>query len=49
MFKLGLVWPPRLYPEDPTLLELPDKLIKISGRDRVKSTGDLEIAYECWH
>lgn len=48
MFKLGLVWPPGLYPEDPTLLDLPDTLIKIKGRDKVALTDDLEITYDCW-
>ena len=49
MFRLGLVWPSGLYPEDPTLLDLSDTLIKIIGRDKIALTDDLEITYECWH
>ena len=49
MFKLGLVWPPGLYSESATLLDLPDTLVRIVGRNKVELTSDQEIVYEYWH
>ena len=48
MFKLDLVWPPGLYPPEPNLLDLPQSLIRIVGRNKVAPAGDQEIVYDYW-
>jgi hypothetical protein len=44
-FSLNLVWPPGLYQPETRIIEHPDRLIEIIGRDKVPPD---EIDYKLW-
>jgi V8-like Glu-specific endopeptidase len=47
-FALDLPWPPGVYPNMPNLLDLPESLIAIVGRNKVAPAGDQQIIYDYW-
>ncbi len=49
MFAVNLVWPPGLYEPETPVLDLPDDLITIVGRENIQLTGLQEVAYTPWH
>jgi hypothetical protein len=49
MFTVTLLWPRALYSPDTPLLDLPDDLLRIVGREHVRLTGTHELEYTPWH
>jgi hypothetical protein len=45
MFRVTLLWPRALYQPDTPLLDLPDDLLRILGREHVRLTGADELDY----
>ena len=49
MFSVTLCWPPKLYQPNTPILELPQELLTIIGRDHVRLTGTHALDYDAWH
>ena len=47
-FNVDLCWPRDVYPPDCPILDLPDELLHIIGREFVTLTGPLQIDYTGW-
>jgi hypothetical protein len=48
MFGADLRWPPGVYTPEAPILELPDELLTIVGRKKVKLTGRQQVDYTRW-
>jgi hypothetical protein len=48
MFAVTPVWPPSLYEPETPILDLPDELITIVGKEKVELTGFQEVTYTRW-
>jgi len=47
-FNVALHWPRDVYPPDCPILDLPDNLMRIIGREHVALSGSLQIDYTPW-
>lgn len=48
MFEVTLPWPVGAYPRSTALLDLPDELLTVYGRDKIHIVGPKEIEYSSW-
>jgi hypothetical protein len=48
-FKVTLPWPEGVYRPDRPVLDLPDYLLRIVGRDHVRLVAPHDLLYEMWH
>lgn len=47
-FNVALTWPREVYPPDCPILDLPDDLLRIIGREHVTLSGQLQVNYRPW-
>jgi hypothetical protein len=46
---LEVPWPPGLYPEQIHVLDIPDALLRIHGREAVEAVGADRVRYRVWY